>query len=157
MTFTARPVFAAATQQVGLAAEEGGNLQHVDDLGRRRALRRLVDVGEQRQGELPPDLGEDLQPSTEPGSAKRLAGAAVRLVERGLEDQLQAEALGDSGEDLGRPERRLGALDHARAGDDREEAFADRDAGRELERGDRHASWLSRASIFSGRASPARF
>ena len=33
-----RPVSAAATQQVGLPAEEGRDLQHVDRLGHRRAL-----------------------------------------------------------------------------------------------------------------------
>ena len=42
-------------------------------------------------------------------------------------------------------------------GDDGKWPVADRDAGCELEPGCGHASWLSRASIFSGRASPARF
>ena len=36
-------------QQVRLSAQEGGNLQHVDDGGRRRGLRRLVNVGQHRQ------------------------------------------------------------------------------------------------------------
>ena len=38
--------------EVGLAAEEGGDLEHVADLGGRLALRRLVDVGEHRQAGL---------------------------------------------------------------------------------------------------------
>ena len=41
-------------EQVGLPAEERRNLQDVGDLGGRRRLRRLVDVGEDRHAELRP-------------------------------------------------------------------------------------------------------
>ena len=41
-------------EQVGLAAQEGGNLQHVGDLGGGRGLRRLVDVGEHGHADAAP-------------------------------------------------------------------------------------------------------
>ncbi len=49
LTFTARPVRRGGDQEVGLPAEEGRDLEHVAHLGRGLALRRLVDVGEDRQ------------------------------------------------------------------------------------------------------------
>ena len=93
LTFTARPVARGGDDQVGLAAEEGGDLQHVADLGRRLALRRLVHVGEHRQPGRLPDRGEDPQPLGEAGPAEARDRAAVGLVERGLEDERAAEPL----------------------------------------------------------------
>ena len=58
-TFTARPVAAAATQQVGLAAEEGGDLEHVGDLRGGLGLPGLVDVGDHRDADSLLDRGED--------------------------------------------------------------------------------------------------
>ena len=40
--------------QVGLPGEERRNLQDVDDLGGRRRLRRLVDVGQDRHAGVAP-------------------------------------------------------------------------------------------------------
>ena len=85
LTLTARPVSAAATQQVGLAAEEGRDLQHVDDLGDRRALLGLVHVGEHRQAEA--------LACTSAKIAQRLArarcrGRSRRLVRLALSNEL---------------------------------------------------------------------
>jgi hypothetical protein len=67
LTFTGLPVFAGGDQQVGLAAEEGRDLQHVDRLRDRAhcALsctsvstgrpRCLANVGEDRQRRLKPE------------------------------------------------------------------------------------------------------
>ena len=57
-----RPVFAAATMQVGLPRQECRNLQHVGDFGDRRGLVGLVDVGQDRHAEPLLDAGEHLQP-----------------------------------------------------------------------------------------------
>ena len=38
--------------EIGLAREERGRLQHVDDLGDRRDLRNVVNVGQHRHAEL---------------------------------------------------------------------------------------------------------
>ena len=61
-TLTARPVWAAASKQVGLPGEERRDLQQLAHLGGRRGLGRLVDVGRHRQASLPADLGEHLEP-----------------------------------------------------------------------------------------------
>ena len=42
------PVPGGREQQIRLAAQEGGNLQHVGDFGRRIGVRGLVDVGQDR-------------------------------------------------------------------------------------------------------------
>ncbi len=122
-------------QQVGLAAEEGGDLQHVADLGRGGALRRLVDVGEQRQPGLLAHAPQHAQPLFEPRPAVALDRAAVGLVEGGLEDERQAEAVCHRGEPSRYVERQLLALDDAGAGDEREGVAADGDSGRELDPG----------------------
>ena len=59
LTLTGAPGLRRGDEQIGLPAEERGNLQDVDDLGGRRRLRRLVDVGQDRQPGALLDLGED--------------------------------------------------------------------------------------------------
>ena len=83
-------------QQIGLAAEEGGDLQHVDRLRRDRALRALVHVGEHRQAERLADFGEDRQRRLQPDAARAGARGAVGLVERGLEDEADLAPLARS-------------------------------------------------------------
>ena len=54
--------------QVGLARKQRRNLQHVDHLGRRRRLRRLMDVGQHRQPGLALDpLEHRASPPRRPG------------------------------------------------------------------------------------------
>ena len=47
--FTARPVFAAGDQQIGLARQERRNLQDIDDCARRSGLVGVVHVGQERK------------------------------------------------------------------------------------------------------------
>jgi hypothetical protein len=110
--------------EVGLPAEEGGDLEHVADLGRRRALVRLVDVGEHRQAGLLLDQPEDAQPLFQAGAAEAADRAAVRLVEGGLENQRQPQTLGHRGQRVSHLDHQVLVLDHAGAGDDRERTAA---------------------------------
>ena len=79
-------------QQIGLAAQEGRDLQHVDRLRDARALLGLVHVGQHRQAELVADLGEDRQRLRRGRCRARRRAGAVRLVERGLVDEPDADA-----------------------------------------------------------------
>ena len=55
-------------EQIGLPREERGNLQHVGDLGGRRGVRRLVDVGQDRHARRAPARGaRTRRPSSRPG------------------------------------------------------------------------------------------
>ncbi len=145
--------------EVGLAAEEGGDLEHVADLGGRRALVRLVDVGDHREAGLLLDEPQHPHPLREARAAEASDRAAVGLVEGGLEDQRHAEALGHRGQHVGRLEHQVLALDHARAGDDGERmgaGAADHHARRQLDesdlllRGDRHQPWTWTSEGTSG-------
>ena len=76
-TLTDAPGLRRRDEQVGLPAEEGRDLQHVDDLRHLGALRRLVHVGQHRQPEFRADLGEDRQRAFQAHAA--LAREAVRF------------------------------------------------------------------------------
>ena len=81
--------------EVGLATEEGGDLQDVDRLARRGALVDLVHIGEDRKPEPLTDFGEDRQGLGQAQSARGRGRGAVGLVEGGLVDEPDAKALGD--------------------------------------------------------------
>ena len=89
--FTTRPVWAAATRQVGLPAEKRGYLQHVGDLGHRRRVRRFVDVGQHRDADVSRTRRgcADLRPGRGRETTER---RAVGLVVRGLEHVRHAAA-----------------------------------------------------------------
>ena len=74
-------------QQVGLAAEERRDLQHVDRLGHRPALLALVDVGQHRAAVALAHLGQDLDALGEAEAARAVGAGPVGLVERALVDQ----------------------------------------------------------------------
>ncbi len=50
---------AGGEQQIGLAAEEGGDLQNVDHFGDRRALMGIMHVGQHRDAEFGADVGQN--------------------------------------------------------------------------------------------------
>lgn len=64
-------------QQVDLAAEEGGNLEHIHHFGHRGGLMTLVDIGERPQTKTPLHLSQHLQALSTPGP--RNAPPALRL------------------------------------------------------------------------------
>ena len=120
LMFTGLPRRGDRVDEVGLAGEEGRRLQDVDDLGDRRDLRDVVDVGQDRHAERVADFLEDAQPLVHARPAKAFVRRAVGLVEARLEDEVDAELVGDRLERLGRAQLKLLAFDHARAGDQEE-------------------------------------
>ncbi len=99
------PIGAAGLRRGGdhvrLSAEEGRDLEDVEDLGGRRGLRGLVNVGEERQAGLALHFIEDPQPLVEAGAAEGCDRGAVRLVEGGFEDELDPELVAEREEALG--------------------------------------------------------
>ena len=87
LTLTARPVRAGGDQQVGLAAQEGGDLQHVDRLRGERALRGLVHVGSTGRPSVSRISAKIGSAASSPMPRALVAGSAVGLVEGGLEDE----------------------------------------------------------------------
>ena len=127
-------------QKVGLAAEESRDLQHVDDGRNGRALPRLVHVSHYRQLQRLADLGKHPQRRLEPDAALARERGAVRLVERGLEDQPEPELAGDLLEGGSHLECVRAALHLARAREHRDRCVvrnlhaADKDARIGLQR-----------------------
>jgi hypothetical protein len=70
-------------------------LQQVDVFGGDVRLLGGVDVGGHRDFELLGDFPEDAAAFMDAGAAEGIDGRAVRLVERGLEQEMDAGALGD--------------------------------------------------------------
>ena len=91
LTLTALPVLRGGDQQIGLPAQEGRDLQHVDGWRDARALRGLVHVGEHRHFQRVADFGEDRERRVEPDAARGFGRGAVGLVERGLVDEADAD------------------------------------------------------------------
>jgi lipopolysaccharide export system permease protein len=110
----------ARGDQVGLPAQECGNLQAVDDLGRDLGVARLVDVGHDRETGLGLHGCEDPQTFVEPGAAVGVGLRAVGLVERRLEDQRHAVLPGDRPDRLRAVDRVLSLLEHVEPRDQRE-------------------------------------
>jgi hypothetical protein len=77
LTLIAAPVSPAASRQVGLAAQEGGDLQDVAGLRPRCALLGRVDVGQHRAADAGLDLRQDIEPAAMP--TPRLPERLVRL------------------------------------------------------------------------------
>ncbi len=111
-------------QEIGLPAQERGDLEDIGDIGRRSRLLRLVNVREDRHAAARLDRRENAEALIESGTAKGRARGAVRLVERRFEDERHVHAARDVGE-LFRERGRVGvALDHARPGDEDERVAA---------------------------------
>ena len=108
--------FPGSNQQVRLAAEEGRNLQDIDDLFEGGALGGVVDVGQHRNAQAVPDLGEHRPGALQAEAAGAVDAGPVGLVERGLEDQPDIEALGQFFEFLGRVQGMVAAFHDARTG-----------------------------------------
>ena len=67
--FTGFPVARGSDEQVGLAAEERGDLEHIHHFGGRGALLRQMNVGQERQARRTPNAFERGEAFVEPGAA----------------------------------------------------------------------------------------
>jgi len=87
--------FRRSYQQIGLPAQEGRNLQHINGRRDPRTLLRLMHIGENRNFELVADFGKNRQGLIETEPACRPGGRAVGLVERRLVDEANSCARRD--------------------------------------------------------------
>ena len=106
--------------EIGLAAEEGGQLQHIGDLRHRLGLAGLVDIGEDGNPEPPLHLGEQPQPLGEARPAKGGDGGAVGLVEARLENPRYRQFPGGLGELAGHGHHGFRRFEHIHPADKNE-------------------------------------
>jgi hypothetical protein len=118
---------AGGEEQVGLAAEEGGDLEHVGTFGGDFAVGGLVDVGEDGETGGLGDGAEDAGAFAEAGAAEAGDGGAVGLVVGGFEDVGDAEIGGDALDAVGQVPGVGFRLNDAGAADKEETACTDGD------------------------------
>lgn len=111
---------ARGDEQVGLSAEERGDLQAIHGVGGLGGLVRLVDVGRHRGLQLTGDRGEVGQSRLEPRSAGAGDARAVGFVERRLEHVAEAELGAQITHVRADREPEFVRFEHTRAGDDGE-------------------------------------
>jgi hypothetical protein len=118
---------AGGDEQVGLAAEEGRDLEDVGAFGGDFAVGGFVDVGEDGEAGGFGDGAEDAGAFAQAGAAEARDGGAVGLVVGGLEDIGDSQVGGNALDGLGHAAGVGFALDDAGAGDEEEAACADGD------------------------------
>jgi hypothetical protein len=79
LMLTGLPERATGVDEVGLAAQEGRGLQHVDDARHFRNLFLGVDVGQDRHADFLAHVGQDLQALFRPGPRKDLPDERLAL------------------------------------------------------------------------------
>ena len=112
----------AGNDEVGLAAEEGGRLEHVDCGGDSRHFSLGMHVRQNRNARDFADLLQNLEALFHAEAAVALPGSTIRLVVACLEDIGNAEAAGDFLHPAGDVDRHLFALDDAGTGNQKERA-----------------------------------
>ena len=95
MILTGLPQDSDGVDEIGLAAEEGRRLQHIDHRRHRRNLVDAMDVGQYRHANLALHFGENAQSFIEAQAADRFSGAAVGLVVGGLENVRNSQSTAD--------------------------------------------------------------
>ena len=103
--------------QIGLAAQEGGNLHHVGDVRRRLGLIDLVDVRGDGNVDLGLHPGQHRQSRLKSRSPVAVDGRAVGLVEAGLEHEGQTQAGGDRLQFPRGVQGQIGVFEHVQPGD----------------------------------------
>ena len=116
--------FGGGDEEVGLAAEEGGDLEDVDGFADRGAVLGGVDVGEDGEAGGFGYGAEDAAAFGEAGAAEAADGGAVGFVVAGFEDVGDAEVGGDALDGVGHGAGVLLGLDDAGTGDEEEFAAA---------------------------------
>jgi hypothetical protein len=119
--------FSGGDEQVGLATEEGGDLEDVAGFCDGSAMVGLVHVGEDGEAGLFSDAPQDACALDETGTPETRDRGAIRFVIRGFEDIGDAEIAGDALDGISHHAGMLFALDNAGAGDEEELATANRD------------------------------
>ena len=104
-------------EEVGLAAEKGGDLKDVDIFPGDFGFLGRVDVGGHRHPEVSSDGGEELTAVTSGHAPEGVDGGAVGLVVGGFEDELDARIITDGFEFFSHPAHERFGLDDARAED----------------------------------------
>ena len=114
--------------EIGLPAQEGWDLEDVEDFRGRERLFGKVDIREDWDPIALLDFTQDRKPLCQARASEGVERESVGLVVAGLEDEVDAAALDDRDESLGAFERMFPALYDARAGDQGQLlAFADRE------------------------------
>ena len=103
--------------EIGLPAQEGRGLQHVDHRSNRLDLVDVMHIGQHGHANLALHFAENPQAFVQPQAAHRGAGTAVGLVVGSLEDVVDAEARTDFLHRAGHIEAQLLGFSRARAGD----------------------------------------
>ena len=107
-------------QEVGLAAEEGGNLQHVDILGGHRGLGLAVDVGHHGDIVFLADGAQDLEALAVADAGEGADAGAVGLAVAGFEGEGNLQAVGDGHQAFAHLEGVFVVLYHTRTGNQEE-------------------------------------
>ena len=106
--------------QIGLTAEERGNLQEVQNLRRRAHVPGFMHVGRDRDTQLAADSCQDLQAAFKSRAPKGANGSPVGLVVGRLEDEGDVESGSDLPETGGHPQGVFFAFDDAWTGNEKE-------------------------------------
>src|SRR6266550_86629 len=104
---------AGGEEQIGLAAQERRDLQHVGHLSRGRHLAHLVDVGEDGKAGLRANGGERRESALQTRTARALQARAVRLVVGGFVDDVYAKLGAELGERFTDPQVQVVRFDDA--------------------------------------------
>jgi len=112
--------FGGGDEEIGLAGEEGGDLEDVDDFGGWGGLGGVVNVGEDGEMEIGFYFGEDAEALGEARAAKGFDGGAIGFVVGGFEDVGDAGVGGDFRDALGHGAGVGFGFDDAGAGDEEE-------------------------------------
>lgn len=116
--------FGGGDEQVGLAAEEGRDLEDVHGFAYGGAVLWGVDIGEDGEACGFGHGAEDAAAFGEAGAAEAADGGAIGFVVAGFEDVGDAEVGGDALDGVGHGAGVLLGLDDTRAGDEEELAAA---------------------------------
>ena len=103
--------------EIGLPAQKGRRLQHVDHRGHGGNIFGGVHVGEDRHTDLPAHFVKQLETRIDAGAAHRFTRAAIGLVVRRLENVRHAKATADVLHVARHLDAQFQRLGRARAGD----------------------------------------
>ena len=111
--------FGGGDEEIGLAREEGGDLQDVRNFGGGSGLGGVVDVGEDREMQIGFDFSEDAQAFGQSRAAKGFYRGTIGFVVRGFEDVRDAAIGGNLGDTFSHGPRMRFGFDDARAGNEK--------------------------------------